>query len=109
MDIDKIYLEEDEHVFGHLSSMRIDQENEYFTWVNDDPKDIRELFYLPNKSELMLIQSGNMGEMNEEVFKDVDWDTSTIYIEGGYGYRPGLMNDSGIVWQSKKRNNIRQL
>lgn len=52
----------------------------YYSWVFNDPKDLRCLYYLPNKGEFRLAIRGETGENNKEVLEEQDWteDLSTL-------------------------------
>lgn len=77
---------EDEDVYYHISSMRYDPCNKrYFTRVNEDTEVPRALFYWPNKAgDLKLVVSDKMGEINDSILKDSDWDRSIVYTKESY-------------------------
>lgn len=93
MEIGKIYWIKDEEVYYHISRMRYSPVTKrYFTLVNEDTRDPRALFYWPNKGgDFNLVVSGRMGEMNDSVLKDTNWDKSIIYTKESYGYMPSLL------------------
>lgn len=66
-------------------------EKVYFTLINPDEEDLIPRYYRQNNNDLKLAIRGVLGQSNNIVLEDRDWDKNTIYTSLSAGYKPNLL------------------
>lgn len=66
-------------------------EKVYFTLVNPDEGDLGPLYYRHCKGEFKLAVRAELGQSNNIVLEDHDWDMKIFYTSLSVGYKPNLL------------------